>query len=179
MSDPKIALDLALRAEDETLAGTITNTPGDRGGLTRFGLAAQYHPELAAEGFYDASMDAATALVLAEEEYDVEYVVPLMIAQIDAQPIANALMNFAINEEGQGKRGMAVELLQKACEVFPADGVMGPQTLAAINAADPAELLVTYCMLQRAHYRQIAAADPTQQKFLAGWINRVNAAQSA
>jgi len=69
VSDPNAAIRFVLKQEDSTLSGVITNESGDAGGLTRFGLCAKWHPELVAAGFYDVTMDTATALPLAETAY--------------------------------------------------------------------------------------------------------------
>jgi len=173
VSDPTQSIDFVLRQEGSTLSGVITNTPGDSGGTTRFGLSAKWHPELVAAGFYDASMDAASALTMAENAYQTAYAFPLRLAQINAQTVANALLSFAVNL-GTFE---AVETLQQVCGAL-ADGCMGPNTIAAVNKQDPAILLAAYCAIQANHYRGIVAANPTQAKFLDGWLARVNAAQT-
>lgn len=168
MSDPTQSIDFVLKQEDATLSGVITNEVNDAGGLTRFGLCAKWHPELVAAGFYEPTMDSATARTMAETAYATAYANPLRLASINAQPVANALLSFAVN---MGTFS-AVETLQQVCGAI-ADGCMGPNTVAAVNAHDPATLLAAYCAIQANRYRGIAAANPTQQKFLAGWLNRV------
>jgi lysozyme family protein len=179
MSNPTQSIDFVLKQEDATLSGVITNEANDAGGLTRFGLTAKYHPKLVAAGFYDSSMDTATALPLAEADYEAEYTTPLLILQITSQAIATALTSFSVNEEGAGSRGRAVQILQEACQQLGQqiadDGAMGPGTLAAINACDASALLPLYCHGQQTRYNAIVAADPTQQKFLRGWTARVDA----
>jgi lysozyme family protein len=168
MSDPTQSIDFVLHQEDSTLSGVITNETGDAGGLTRFGLCAKWHPELVAAGFYQVAMDTATARTMAEKAYYTAYANPLRLASINAQPVANALLSFAVN---MGTFS-AVETLQQCCGAV-ADGCMGPNTVAAVNAHDPVTLLAAYCAIQANRYRGIAAANPTQQKFLVGWLNRV------
>ena len=170
MSDPTQAIDFVLRQEDSILSGVITNTPGDSGGTTRFGLAAKWHPELVADGFYDASMDAATALPLAENAYQTAYATPLRLVEIDAQTIANALLSFSVNCGIHS----AVETIQNICQVT-ADGLIGPATIAAINAQDAPTLLAAYCALQKNNYRAIASQNVSDEAFLQGWLNRVDA----
>ena len=170
MSDPTQSIDFVLKQEDATLSGVITNEVNDAGGLTRFGLCAKWHPELVAAGFYEPTMDSATARTMAETAYATAYANPLRLASINAQPVANALLSFAVN---MGTFS-AVETLQQVCGAI-ADGCMGPNTVAAVNAHDPATLLAAYCAIQANRYRGIAAANPTQQKFLVGWLNRVAA----
>ena len=168
MSNPTQSIDFVLKQEDSTLSGVITNETGDAGGLTRFGLCAKWHPELVEAGFYRASIGRVLALAMAENSYQTAYATPLRLASINAQTVANALLSFAVN---MGTFS-AVETLQQVCGAI-ADGCMGPNTVAAVNAQDPATLLAAYCAIQANHYRGIAAANPTQQKFLVGWLNRV------
>ena len=144
-----------LKQEDATLSGVITNEVNDAGGLTRFGLCAKWHPELVAAGFYEPTMDSATARTMAETAYATAYANPLRLASINAQPVANALLSFAVN---MGTFS-AVETLQQVCGAI-ADGCMGPNTVAAVNAHDPATLLAAYCAIQANRYRGIAAANP-------------------
>lgn len=73
----------------------------------------------------------------------------------------------------------SVKLLQKACnnmrgdrQTPVVDGLMGPATAAAVENCKPELLRVAFmheCNLYTAH---ICANDPTQIKFLAGWLNR-------
>lgn len=179
MADPKAAVDFVLRQEDSTLSGIITHTPGDLGGTTRFGLTRANHPELDTLGFFDPSMPASKALPIAEQSYVEGYANPLRIANISSQALATALLSFAVNEEGTGVRGKAVQILQEAARSLGAtiaeDGAMGPGTIAAINACGPNRMLALFCQDQQAHYESIVAANPTQAKFINGWTNRVNA----
>lgn len=168
MADPKQAVDVVLRQEDSRLAGTITNRPSDRGGLTRFGLAAKFHPMLVNDGFFEESMSAAEALPIAELTYEKDYTGPLCLATINSQSIATALLSFSVNEGTHE----AVVILQRALGVG-VDGQMGPQTVAAINAADPSKLLNAYCDLEVNFYNQLARTQPGQQVNLAGWLSRV------
>lgn len=58
------------------------------------------------------------------------------------------------------------------CGATP-DGVLGPRTLAAVNAT-PAEMFKSrYALAKLARYRDIVTRDRTQLKFLLGWINRL------
>jgi lysozyme family protein len=55
------------------------------------------------------------------------------------------------------------------------DGVIGPRTLAALNAADPVKLYALLCDWSRRHYQHVAAINPAQAKNLQGWLKRADA----
>lgn len=173
MADPKAAVDAVLRQEDSRLAGIITNSPTDRGGLTRYGLTAKFHPLLLNAGFFEESTPAATALGIAETTYEADYTGPLCLAQIKSQSIATALLSFAVNEGTHE----AVVMLQRSLGIcgqrVTEDGQMGAQTVAAVNAADPAKLLGVYCDLEVGFYTQVARTQLNQSGYLQGWLNRV------
>ena len=170
MANVKEVVDFVLKQEDSALSGVVTNAPADRGGLTRFGLTAKWHPELVASGFYQTNRDEA--LAIAEEVYSSEYIPHLDLSKINRTAVAVAILSFAVVEGA----GSAVMLLQKVLTGmgFPLtqDGSVGPQTLAAINAADPLQLVMALVKAQRSFFQQIVAKDASQSKWLNGWNNR-------
>ncbi len=52
------------------------------------------------------------------------------------------------------------------------DGLMGPQTLSSASNSEPRYLLAAIKSEAAGYYRQIAAKNPSPQKFLKGWLNR-------
>jgi hypothetical protein len=49
---------------------------------------------------------------------------------------------------------------------------MGPKTIAEINAAGSAPLIVQIQNMQAAFYKQLVVANPARAKFLSGWLAR-------
>lgn len=173
MANVKLAVDAVIHQEDARMSGVITNYKSDRGGCTRWGLCARWHPELVARGFFDATkMDEPTSLSLAEDTYAEQYEGALRLDDIKGQGIATALLSFAVNEGCHE----AVTLLQKAAVACGAaigvDGELGPATVDAINAQDDVRLVNLFCQFEENYYKQIVANNPSQQVFLPGWENR-------
>lgn len=94
------------------------------------------------------------------------------------QNVANKLFDMAVN---MGVRQAAV-YAQRAINALVAvdarvmeDGVIGPKTLAAINAADS----IAYYQLLRefsaVYYQHLAAVNPAQAVNLQGWMKRAEA----
>lgn len=167
------AIQYVLREEDSTLSGNVTTTKGDRGGATRFGIAERSHPELISSGFFDITrVTRDQALFTAELVYTRSYAYPLRIAFIVDQAVATALLSMGINA-GTVK---AAELLQRACTTLGTevadDGAIGSATLVAINSCKPDLLLAGFVANVELFYKNLAAADPDDEKFLKGWDNR-------
>lgn len=72
----------------------------------------------------------------------------------------------------------AHKVLQRAVRAQPCgtylkdDGILGPKTRKAVKACDPDILLSALKSEQAGVYRMIAARNPSQRKFLKGWLNR-------
>jgi len=88
---------------------------------------------------------------------------------IEDQAVANMLVDW-VWASGQG---IGIKRVQKILGVT-ADGIVGPKTLAAVNAANPAELVKKVYDARVAHFNAIVRNNPSQKKWLKGWLNRVN-----
>lgn len=174
MADVKKCVDFVLRQEDSDLSGVITSAAADRGGKTRFGLCAKWHPELIAAGFFDASMDAEEALPMADQAYESQYVPALHLDELTSDTVATALLSFAVLEGNLE----AVTVLQNAIVMLgvptTVDGKIGPGTVAAANSSDPQRLISTIVQLQKAHFAHIAAVNPSQAVWVHGWDRRAD-----
>jgi lysozyme family protein len=165
MADFDTAVTLVIRQEDSTLSGVVTHTKGDHGGATRFGISVAAYPALANGTFY-TTMPTSDALHAATEIYRNDYWNKVQGDNLQSQDLANCLLSFAV----VSGPSTAIRMLQRSLNVTE-DGVMGPHTLAASNSAN----CVDSCKSAICdHYRQIALNDPTQERFLQGWLNRVS-----
>ena len=90
---------------------------------------------------------------------------PPRFGQIAAQPVANWLFDKSVNMG----ISQAVKLLQRASGVAD-DGQFGPKTLAAVNAADPAQLAKGAHDQAVKFYQALHAKDPA--KYPADMVNR-------
>jgi lysozyme family protein len=169
MADFKAAFAFVLQHEDSTRSGKVTV---DAGGRTRFGIAEKFHPDLPEEFF---SGPAEDALAEAEKVEKREYWDAMRLAEVENQNVANKLFDMGVN---MGVR-QALFYAQRAINALAAvdarvaeDGLIGPRTLAAINAAGP----IAYYQLLRefsaAYYRHLAAVNPALAVNLAGWLKR-------
>ena len=55
-----------------------------------------------------------------------------------------------------------------------ADGIVGPKTIAAINTQDLKTFVKKVYDAHTAHFNAIVKANPSQKKWLKGWMNRLN-----
>src|SRR5438445_12321135 len=172
MANFETAFLLTLQHEDSTRSGKVTV---DAGGRTRFGIAEKFHPDLPEEFFTGPGEDA---LAEAEKIEEREYWDAMRLTEVENQNVANMLFDMGVN---MGVRKAAV-YAQRAANALVAgdarvaeDGVIGPRTLAAINAADAVTYHQVLCDLSAAHYRHLAAVNPAQAVNLDGWMKRAEA----
>ena len=172
MADFKAAFVFVLQHEDSTRSGKVTV---DAGGRTRFGIAEKFHPDLPEEFFTGPAEDA---LAEAEKIEEREYWDTMRLAAVENQNVANKLFDMSVN---MGVRQASV-YAQRAANALASidarvaeDGVIGPKTQAAINAAGSTKYYQLLCELSAAHYRHLAAVNPAQAVNLAGWMKRAEA----
>jgi lysozyme family protein len=103
--------------------------------------------------------------------------------QISSQAIADFLVDWYFNSGAYASGlpynkisfGVQGVLNENFGYNLSTDGAIGPRTVAAINAVDPAQLLSALQDSRAAYYNEIVAINPAQSANIDGWMNRVNA----
>lgn len=156
------AFEFLLDHEDPKRSGVVTR---DSGGLTKWGISQKAYPHLDIRNL--RIEDAANI-------YRDDYWKPIRGYDIQDQDVANKLLDMAVN---MGV-GSAVRICQKACcalgQLVSVDGSFGPNTLEAVNRCDAEALLGMLRAECKAHYAEIAEANPDLAQYLNGWMARAN-----
>lgn len=191
------------RAFDVTLKheGGYANDPADRGGETYRGIARRFHPEWQGWGIIDAARAQPGFPGSLAASSDLDRLVRDVYRRLywdrfqgDAvatlsEPIAAELFDTGVNM-GVGR---ATGFLQRALNALnnrgsrwpdiTEDGDFGQKTLAAMRACcsrgDDGLLLSALNVLQGAHYLAIARNDESQERFMRGWLKRVQLTTAA
>lgn len=141
---------------------------GDRGGMTYAGISRVMNPQWPGWAFIDRGEIPPSQLV--RDFYRAGYWEPIRGDDLP-QDVSRSIFDFAVNSGAPGRPTVAIKLAQAVVGTTP-DGVLGPKTLAALQALDPQFFKAAYALARIARYRDIVTRDRTQQKFLLGWINR-------
>jgi lysozyme family protein len=134
------------------------NDPDDKGGETKYGIAKNANSSI---DITHLNWDGAKAI------YYSHY---WLNAKCDKMPGRIAALQFdgSVNHGP----GTASKFIQRAIGVVD-DGAIGPKTLTALETKNEIELCNSVCDQRETYYRNIVSNNPTQQKYLAGWLRRV------
>lgn len=136
---------------------TVTNDPSDKGGRTQYGIAERSNPQ----AWLDGKVTEAEARAI----YERKYIRPFRgLEQHDAFP---QMVDWAVTSG-------PVLVIQKIQSLVGAevDGVVGPQTLAAIQSVD-GRLLNNELVKERVlMIGRIIKRDVSQVKYINGWLSR-------
>ena len=152
--------------------GGYVNDPHDRGGATNKGVTQAAYNEWRERKLYDkrSVRDIEAGEVM--QIYLEQYWKPARCPAMDS-PMSLVMFDSSVNH-GVGR---AVKFLQSVLGVEQ-DGHFGPQTMAAyddIEAAHGTKFIAHAVLTRReAFYRQIVERDPSQKRFLNGWLNRLS-----
>jgi lysozyme family protein len=187
MSEFKPAIQYALENECDDrktsgqriadVGGGFVNDPDDRGGPTVYGLseAIRYREDLTPADFLltdfsNASLKTVTRDT-AETVYKRIYWDRYGYA-VFSQDVAAKIMDHAININWpKGSSCVTAHMLAQEAAGATPDGVLGPNTIAAINHMDPQVFLSKYVDILVTYYTTISKK-PGQSKFLPIWLNR-------
>jgi lysozyme family protein len=149
--------------------GGYSNTPGDHGGATNFGITqGEFYIWLHANNLPMQSVRDITP-----DQYDAIYWQNYWQPHCPLLPVGLDLSVFNINVNGGTGRG--TRLIQQ-CLSIPVDGVWGPQTMQAVTdlaaSGDVVKVIQAFHADERAFYQAIINHDPSQQKFASDWFGR-------
>ena len=148
--------------------GGFVNDPADAGGATMKGVTLATFRR-----FYGATATVGQLRAITEAQwlhiFKVGYWDKCRADEIASQSVADAIVDWAYNS-GPATAAKKVQAILGA----KIDGVIGPKTIAAINAADPRWLFNRIQLSRTAFVEAIVRSKPSQAKFLTGWKNRIN-----
>ena len=137
------------------------NKIGDPGGLTNMGVTKKTWDD-----FYGDDIDEQRMRNITVEDikpiYRTNYWDRCRCQDLPSG-VDWAVFDWAVNS-GPGR---AAKALQKAVGAFE-DGVVGPQTLMAVNASQPSEIVNRMAVYRDCYYRSLGHFD----KFGKGWLRR-------
>lgn len=155
------------------LEGGFVNHPADKGGATKYGVILSTWKQYGYDKDKDGDIDAEDIRLLSEG--DAKYIAKKVFWDffqgdfIVNQSIAEFIVDWGYNSG----RVTVAKKLQRLLNVT-ADGLIGVQSLNAINIADQQNLFDVLKVARRVFVDNIVAQRPDQSVFHKGWVNRIN-----
>ena len=158
--------DRFLRAVEVVLKheGGYVNNPNDPGGETKYGISKRSYPHL---DIKNLTRDQAI------EIYHRDWWDKYRYGDIKDQDVATKVFDLSVNMGPS----QAHRILQRAVNFvsnagLKVDGILGPKTFAATNAANPAKVLQVIRYKAAEYYHSLARKRKESREFLLGWLNR-------
>jgi lysozyme family protein len=147
--------------------GGYVDHPLDRGSCTNFGITVHALADWRGRTVTCEDVRALTrdeALAIYREVY---------VRRPGFEGVFNGRLRALLVDFGvhSGPR-VAIRALQTAIGA-KADGILGPQTIAALNAADAAGIYRMVLQARMSYIAGILQRDPSQRVFAAGWLRRL------
>lgn len=149
-----------------------TNDPLDRGGATKYGITLNTLISIHYDANKDGKVDVNDVKALQLEDFKKilkrQYWDRWKADDIDNQSVANLLVDWTW---GSGKHGIIIP--QRLLGVS-ADGVVGEKTINVLNASNQRLIYNKVWQARKEFYEKIVQNNPSQSKWLKGWMNRLN-----
>lgn len=172
MADFSKAFQLVLAHE-----GGYGNDPDDPGGETYKGVARKIHSKwigwhiidlLKRQSGFPSNLDRHAELQQELETfYETQFWNRISGSLISDQAVANSIFDFAVN----AGISTSATLAQMVSET-KVDGVIGPNSVEAINKVDPDHFLASFTVAKIARYISIVKKRPASRKYFYGWVVR-------
>jgi lysozyme family protein len=165
--------------------GYYANVPGDKGGETYMGVARNLHPDWEGWKIVDAyklkfgepkrntKIDIPELTELVKEFYELTFYDKYNIGSINSGSLQEIIFDWCVNSGYWGSCGTQKVLNRFFDCDLKLDGIVGKQTINAINSCSP-ESLFNAIKSARIHYYHVIAKRGQNHKFLLGWLRRIN-----
>ena len=153
--------------------GGFVNDPADLGGATNMGVTIGAWKSCGYDKDGDGDIDVDDLRLLTREDVVNRVLKPhywdrWKADDIKSQSVANILVDWVWASGAHG-----IKIPQRLLGVS-VDGIVGPKTLAAVNARNPRELFDMIKIARFDFIEDICRKRPTNNKFKRGWMNRIN-----
>lgn len=153
--------------------GGFSDHPADRGGATNMGVTLRTWQSQGYDKDGDGDIDVADLRLVTRDDAT-RFVLYPLFCRIGGDKIDDPAVAAAITDWAWCSGAGIVKRVQRLVGATP-DGIVGADTLRAINAQDGRTLFGDINAMRRKFLRGIVASRPSQRVFLKGWLNRVNA----
>ena len=153
--------------------GGFVNDPADLGGATNMGVTIGAWKSCGYDKDGDGDIDVDDLRLLTREDVVKRVLKPhywdrWKADDIKSQSVANILVDWVWASGAHG-----IKIPQRLLGVS-VDGIVGPKTLAAVNARNPRELFDMIKIARFDFIEDICRKRPANNKFKRGWMNRIN-----
>ena len=169
------AVEIVLRHE-----GGFSDSNADRGGVTNFGISLKFLERMPDGDLNsDELIDKQDIKQLNREQamhfYWREFWHKHGYSKLQNCKIAAKILDLAVNMGSFRAHRLLQQALRAVGQGVTIDGALGPLTIENSNSADQNALLAALRSESAGFYRLIASRDPSQSKFLNGWLKRAYA----
>lgn len=159
--------------------GGYVNDPNDPGGTTKYGISLRYlktlgkFPDFEGDGFIDTDDIQLLSLDDAENIYHQEWWNRLRYNLINNDDLATNILDWSVNIGALRSHKIVQEglnLVRDNSSQITVDGLLGSETIGALNATNPDRLLIVLRGILASYYVGLAQKNPAMKIYIVGWL---------